>query len=518
MAAIRRFSLPLEPLADRDVWGYLSPGLLKILGHPFIQSEGRGFVYPGFVYLTLRAFGNLNAVTLIQHLFGLGAGLLLLANWTAARRLLPNPRLPRVFYDVLGLGMLATYLFSAQSILAEHHLRSEGILPFFSLLGFGCIIQFFLAWRIDKNPSRAAWFGAASLLIAFLLPLFKPSFALTSVLTTLPIWWQLFDRREKWVRRLAMVGGPVFTALVLLWIPEYRYAEANPRGRIFLPASLFTIHARQIRAQIASDLATNPAGLPYSHEQLQAILTLLDAEMAVSQQIVRHNFASLGFDADYLLYEDSFCRKLQGILPLREARSDFYRFYFRRTWSEQPGAMLRKIVAQLGLFYNFDCPVYLEKSTRFDRSYNETYAFLSEPNRLVTMARVPLAVDYLNSLPALAQIHVSAVQPTTLKLLMPLLGGSYLPIFLLSGVVLVWLLVAPQLRAACGWLGAVVAIGYGYNLGNNLAIACFHTLGIGRYSHVQLGTTLLTQGLALYLFLEIALWWRLRRAATSALK
>jgi hypothetical protein len=381
------------------------------------------------------------------------------------------------------------------------------------MLGFGCTIRFLLARQVEKNAPQAAWFGAASLLIAFLLPLFKPSFTLTSVLTTLPIWWLLFDRREKWGRKLAMIGGPIFVALILLWIPEYQYAEANPRSRIFLPASLFTIHARQIRAQIAGDLAADPAGLPYPHQQLQAILTLLDAEMEVSQQVVRRNFASLGFDPDYLLYEDSFCRKLQDILPSREARANFYRFYFRRTWQEQPGAMLHKVVAQLGLFYNFDCPVYLEKTTHFDRNYNESYAFLSEPNRAVTMVRVPLAMDYLNALPALAQIHAAAVQPNVLKVLMPLLGGSYLPIFLLSGVVMVWLLVTPGLRAACGGFSAVVAIGYAYNLGNNLAIACFHTLGVGRYSHVQFGTTLLTQGLALCLFIEIALWWR-RRAVT----
>ena len=243
-AAVRRFSLPLEPLTDRDVWGYLSPALLKIAGHgSFVQSEGRGFVYPGFVYLVLLAFRSLNAVTIIQHVFGLGTGLLLLANWTAARRLLPRPLMPVLLYDLLGLGMLAAFLFSAQSILAEHHLRAEGVSPFFAVLAFSCTIQYLLARHIDHRPTRALWFGAASLAASFLLPLFKPSYTLAVALTTLPVWWQLFTRGEKWGRKFAMVGGPIVAALILLWIPESRYASADPRSRIFLPASLFTIHA-----------------------------------------------------------------------------------------------------------------------------------------------------------------------------------------------------------------------------------------------------------------------------------
>ena len=48
-----------------------------------------------------------------------------------------------------------------------------------------------------------------------------------------------------------------------------------------------------------------------------------------------------------------------------------------------------------------------------------------------------------------------------------------------------------------------VAVGYGYNVGNNLVTALVHCLGIGRYSHVQLSTTLLTQAMSLWLFVEV---------------
>ena len=238
---------------------------------------------------------------------------------------------------------------------------------------------------------------------------------------------------------------------------------------------------------------------------MQSILTLLDAEIEASRPSVRRNFTSLGFNPDYLLYDDSFCRKLQDLLPGRSEREDFYQYYFRRTWRQQPGAMLHKITRQLGLFYNLDCPVYIEKTLRFDRNYAEAYGFLSEPSRAGLVAAVPPALSYLNRLPAVAERHASAAQPKILLVVMPILAWSYLPLFLLALAAMAWLLVEPGLRAACGWFGAAVAVGYGYNVGNNVAIACFHTLGVGRYAHVQLATTLLTHGLALCLIVEIAL-------------
>ncbi|MDR3404956.1 MAG: hypothetical protein P4L99_20800 [Chthoniobacter sp.] len=501
-AAWRRFSLPTEPLTDRDVWGYLSPSLVKMTTGAWVQTEGRAFIYPGFVYLVINTFRSLGAVTVLQHLLGLGTGVLLLANWKSARRLLPQPLIPAMLHDVVGLGLMAIFLLSAQSIFSEHHLRPEGIAPFFTMLGFGFTIRFLLAKHIDLQPRRALWFGAASLAVAFLLPLLKPSYSLTSVLTTLPVWWHLFDRREKWTGRLAMAGVPILAAWLLLWMPQSRYAAGDPRANTFLPASLFTIHAAQIRTQMAIDVNNPSAAVPYSHEQLQSILQLLDSEIEISRPTVHRGFASLGFNPDYLLYEDSFCHKLTNLIPERQARSDFYHFYFRRTWREQPGLMVHKFTSQLGLFYNLDCPVYAEKVSTLDRNYRDAYAFFSDrPAAMV--ARVPVAARYVASLPRLAEAHIIIAQPRMLKALMPILAHSYLPGLLLAMAAFAWLLAEADIRAACGRFATIVALGYAYNLGNNLAIALFHTLGIGRYSHVQMATTLLTEGLSLWFVIEV---------------
>src|SRR5438552_18153461 len=70
----QRFALPLTPIADPDTWGYLSPALRKLTGAEFGHTQGRNFLYPGFLYLVLRSFGDFRAIAIVQHLLGLAAG------------------------------------------------------------------------------------------------------------------------------------------------------------------------------------------------------------------------------------------------------------------------------------------------------------------------------------------------------------------------------------------------------------------------------------------------------------
>src|SRR5438552_18823439 len=79
------FKLPLDPIADPDTWGYLSPALRKLTGAEFGHSQGRNFLYPGFLYLVLRCFGDFRAIGVVQHLLGLAAGGLFLLTWRRLR-------------------------------------------------------------------------------------------------------------------------------------------------------------------------------------------------------------------------------------------------------------------------------------------------------------------------------------------------------------------------------------------------------------------------------------------------
>src|SRR2546423_13276105 len=73
-AVWQRFKLPLDPIADPDTWGYLSPALRKLTGAEFGHTNGRNFIYPGFLFLILSLFADFRAITFVQHLLGLMAG------------------------------------------------------------------------------------------------------------------------------------------------------------------------------------------------------------------------------------------------------------------------------------------------------------------------------------------------------------------------------------------------------------------------------------------------------------
>ena len=53
-----------HPIVDPDFWGYLSPALRKLIGSEFGHTQGRNFLYPGFLYLLLRASGDFRAITI----------------------------------------------------------------------------------------------------------------------------------------------------------------------------------------------------------------------------------------------------------------------------------------------------------------------------------------------------------------------------------------------------------------------------------------------------------------------
>src|SRR5206468_11675958 len=103
LASWQRFALPPDPIIDPDTWGYLLPALRKLIGVEFGHTSGRNFIYPGFLFLLLRAFGDFRAITVAQHFLGLLAGGILLLTWQRVRVFVAHPRVGSVGYNALGL-------------------------------------------------------------------------------------------------------------------------------------------------------------------------------------------------------------------------------------------------------------------------------------------------------------------------------------------------------------------------------------------------------------------------------
>jgi hypothetical protein len=81
-AVWQRFKL-LDPIADPDTWGYLSPALRKLTGAEFGHTNGRNFVYPGFLFwfcAFLGRFGRSPSPNIysdfwpVQFFYSLGSG------------------------------------------------------------------------------------------------------------------------------------------------------------------------------------------------------------------------------------------------------------------------------------------------------------------------------------------------------------------------------------------------------------------------------------------------------------
>jgi hypothetical protein len=160
-AVWQRFRLPLDPIADPDTWGYLSPALRKLTGAEFGHTNGRNFVYPGFVFLLLRLFADFRAITVAQHFLGLLAGAVFLLTWKRARIFVPNPRIGRVAHDLLGLAGAAIFLLQWQTIVFEKEIRPEGICAFVLSITFYLLIQFLACFFLEHRRTATIAFAFA---------------------------------------------------------------------------------------------------------------------------------------------------------------------------------------------------------------------------------------------------------------------------------------------------------------------------------------------------------------------
>jgi hypothetical protein len=517
-AAIYRFNLPQVPFIDPDVRGYLVPALSALADHGFQHVEGRSFVYPGFVYITLLLFRDFHAISVIQHLFGLAAGGLLIMCWNCAGRFLGIT--PGLIYRVAGLGVGALFLFNASVLRFEYLIRPEAIFPFFTVLSLFLNLQFIrlriLAQaetnlRIQSASERQRTefvYGAFILLNAVLLFFLKPSFYLASLLATVPVWSFLLDREEPLVRRLRMVGLAGAIAFLLLFLPEHFLKSNDPDSKTFLPTTLFLIHANIIREQMKQDIERK-AATPYALEFLESTYTLLDQEINLSRQTGRYR--SLGFDPDYLMYRDSFDKKFSLSLgpESTDRRIKFYEYYFFRAWSHQPLRMLGKIATELSIVYNSvgkASPYKLEDHTSFGTSYADNHELfvikLGAPeiqNEILTAFR--------RDTDKLLRSQTQLIQPKLVSRVNRVFARTFSAFVLLTLVLAAFIMRDPSLRKEYGHYAMITLLFYGYSFFDSLGIAIIHTLEITRYLTNQVIYCLLPQSMTFCLVLEL-LWRR----------
>jgi hypothetical protein len=509
-AAWQRFSLPLDPIADPDTWGYLAPALRKLLGADFGHTYGRNFVYPAFVFSLLRVFGDFRAIVIAQHLLGLLAGGVLLVTWRRARIFAPDSRLSSAAHDGLGLIAATIFLLAGESIRFEMQLRPEGLSAFLVSINLYLAVQFIACAFMEKRPWAAVGSGAGVAFTSVLLASAKPSFALMGAVALVPV-GLFFFRRGLLRQKIALAGGAVLSAALLL-VPEYFLSRDDEIGRTFLPTTLFVNHADLIRDQIADDLQRS-AAIPYPRDRLGRIHAALSTEIAKSHMARPGHYWSLGFDPDYLMYDKtSIVEQLRGEfendLP---ALCAFYRYYYGRLWRERPFAVLGKIGKQMALFYSQMCPAYnRERSLYLANGYEQGTAILRLQPYPELWTACPPAVEFVRRTELLARNAPIMRQPIPLRLTLSFLAGAYMPLLLGTIAIGAVLLFQRSYRRRLGWLAVLVALVYIYNAASCLEVAILNSLEVRRYVTVQMFFTLLAQFFALWLLCEIALETRSR--------
>jgi hypothetical protein len=508
-AAYQRLMLPLTPLADNDIWGFLNPGLQSLTGHGFQHTDNRNSLYPRLICVLLEIFQDFRAITLVQRLLGLATGGLMLASWCAARRCFVRPSLPPWFFDLAGLLTMSIYLFATEPVQFEYFIRPDVVCPFFAALALYLIVRFLVARKVERNSRTTAVLGASVIFVALFIPNLKPSFWLTSVFITIPVWLAAFDRKEALRRRLLMTGVPLIAAALLLWLPEKILADRDIFSDRFLPESLFSIHGMIIREQLADDAAHPDPSVPYSQAQLRSVLAFLDAGIAASLEKSPHHMETLGYDADFLLYHQPFFDQVTHI-PGFTWRSviPFFRYYYLRAWQKRPLEMLQKAGKQLALFYNLSCPAYCDKRFEMARYYTRSLDVLSDPVIQKTLRQFPPAMRWMENQQQVADNPPLIDMNKTLRRTINAFGNCYFPTLLVFLALLPWVLWSAGRRARFGLISAVLIIGYCFNFGNNLGIAVLHTLEVSRYTYVQFATTVWTETLTFIFLVEFLLQFR----------
>jgi len=504
-AVWQRFKLPLDPIADPDTWGYLSPALRKLTGAEFGHSQGRNFLYPGFLYLVLRGFGDFRAIGVVQHLLGLAAGGLFLLTWRRLRVFVPDSLVNPSLHDAFGLAGTAIYLLASDTNRTETQLRPEGVCAFLISINLYFAVQFISCSVLEHRRTGAIVYGSATVLTSLLLGSAKPSFWFAAIVVMVPV-VAFFLRQNWWRQKIALGLAIAVTAALVLW-PECILSRKDAESQTFLPTMLFVIHADLIRDQMAEDLKEN-AHLPYSREWLERVYAALDSEIGKSQTNYPGHYPSLKFNPEYLWFDpSSITTQLRREFGSNvSALCDFYRFYYWRTWQRRPFRALQKVARQFSIYYYPDCPAYASmKIWPLMDVYERAATSLDSEDYRKIARSLPALTDFMQRTKSLAENAPAIKQQGLLRHVLADLAVSYLSLLLLA-LILSTIIFWKQARwRRLKWLAVLVLFGSAYNAASCLEVAIVNSLEVHRYITVQMYSTLLTQFLAFWLILEFAL-------------
>lgn len=467
-------------VSEWDSWGWLDPALSWLGGTGFRERFEREWLYGAFIAACLRLTGSFSGYIIIQQVLGLIAGILMWLTWRTWVALFPKHVVFEIATVIVGLLVVALYLFSPIALLLELSIRPEGILAFTAFLQLFCIASYCRFRWHEPSPAASLVFGALALPLAYALFVLKPNWLLAVPATTLPIFVGLFGKAVPLTVRLLTPFLGLFLIVVALIVPDKIFFIRTAETRVVLSMTLFTIHADVIQESMHREME-RPAESGERRGFLEAFLPVLDREMETARTLAKY-YPRLGFDPDYLMYRSTvfpFLEQERG-MSLRDIAT-FCRSSFVSAIVSQPIGYARKVLTQLGYFVFPDDGTFFRARIKLGQLYEYVLTTVPESlDKTITQPIRELFEVYRQS------VVLQAAQPASLEVFRPFRS-------LLRAVrsTAFWIEVAFFLSFAACFLfnalaplrlpGFVAAMFFFAPAGNALTIALIHALDNSRY-------------------------------------
>jgi hypothetical protein len=492
-AIARRFALPLTPILDADSPNFLWPALLKLNGEGFVHTAGLNFLYPAFLFVLLRVFSDFRVIVVVQHLLGLTGGVFFLLGWNRLHDLDVGACLRRSVHQVIGLVGAAIYLLSPTPMLFEMQIRAEALCMFAQLLGLWVLFEF-VYHRRERADTHAFFYGLGAIGSAFLLYSLKPSFTLAALFTIGLVLGLVVGGRQSRNRKIMFLLGALAVGVAFL-LPERILSRSDPVAKIFLPQTLFSIHANIIRDQMNEDLARGTA-TPFPEEWLRTAAHEFSGEIGRLHVSAPAQFSLLGFDPDHLMNgENAIFTRWQQHFGSVEEWKRFLDYYFWHAVRHRPLAFVSKIGRQLAVFYNWKCPAFTTypKIALVAWHYAPSLAIIRDPENWPQLSRLPGGPRLLSETEKISVSEIFFNPGKRPILFHAILAWTYLPLLVIGVGAAILRLSWRKTTAREKWPALLVIFLFLITFGNVLAISVVHSMEVLRYSTVQFAAALFAQ-------------------------
>lgn len=379
IAFVQRMITIQLPIFTADSWGYVGNAISNYGSGGFIHSPSRTFVYPYFLQVILNIFHDFSAIAVVQHLLGIITGIFIYLIWLELGRMLVLKIKDKLLYNCAGLIPLFVYITSDSAVVIEKYIMRESIYPFFLVMMAFFVIRLIRALK-EKRENQVYLFTNLSMFTNYLIFVFQSRWGGTllfnGALYALMLFFIFKGRilpKGRIVKKAALlVLLPFVLMFVFIYTPEnFIKTGGNTAGSFLSPHLLFS-HANIVSLDLEKDI-NDPDFDKFDKKVLIGLKGHIEDVMANGDH---SGFPTLGFNPDLFTYGPGKSFLLNNLDD--ETYIYFCRYYFIKTITKHPFLYLKKVLGQLGIFYNLKGGMYPDRMQSSDiHQWRGTYKFLT---------------------------------------------------------------------------------------------------------------------------------------------